>query len=258
MKTYIVGNWKMNQTLESIQEFFVQFSKIKMEISHDVWIAPQSIHFPILKELAFTTGNIQIGVQNCSDKEQGAYTGEISPLSLKDMGAHFVIVGHSERRQIFAETNALLHQKCQAVLKNDMNVIFCIGETQEEKTLNLTTKIIKEQIEVGLFSSPMLTEANIGQLLIAYEPVWAIGTGLVATPSDIASVHEHIRQILSEALPESLKQWAWEIPLLYGGSVKPDNIAEILGTPNVNGVLVGGASLKAQDFKALGLARPYA
>ncbi len=237
---HIVGNWKMNQTLHEISEFFIEMTTMKMELKCKAWIAPQSLHIPILKEIAFTTGAIQVGAQNCSHADSGAFTGEVSPLALADIGAEFVIIGHSERRTIFKEDNEILNQKVLAALKHDLKVIYCVGETLEERESNTTFKVIEEQLSVGLKNLPA-NKAHL--LLIAYEPVWAIGTGKVATAEQAEEVHAFIRGKLTQNANETV--------ILYGGSVKPDNIDSLLRKENIDGALVGGASLKAKDFKQL-------
>jgi triosephosphate isomerase len=237
---HIVGNWKMNLTMHEISNFFIEMTKMKMELKCQAWIAPQALHIPILKEIAFTTGMIHIGAQNCAAHDSGAFTGETSPLALADVGAEFVIIGHSERRTLFGEDNALLNQKVLAALKNDLKVIYCVGETLEQRESNDTFKVIEEQLAVGLKDVP----ANKADLiLIAYEPVWAIGTGKVASPDQAEEVHAFIRSKLTHNPERTI--------ILYGGSVKPDNIDTLLRNENIDGALVGGASLKAQDFKQL-------
>lgn len=239
-EVHIVGNWKMNQTLEEIGKFFVEMSKMKMELKCKAWIAPQAIHIPILKEIAFTTGSIQIGAQNCCEYESGAYTGEISPLSLADMGVEFVIIGHSERRAIYGEQNELLNKKILLALKCGLKVIYCVGETLAEREAGQTFGVIETQLNMGLKNLP----AELAHLLmIAYEPVWAIGTGKTATAEQAEEVHAFIRTKLAVKAEQTI--------ILYGGSVKPDNIDSLLAKENIDGALVGGASLKAQDFRAL-------
>lgn len=240
---HIVGNWKMNQTLVEISDFFIEMTKMKMDLKCKAWIAPQFIHIPILKEIAFTTGMIGIGAQNCSEHDNGAFTGEVSVDALADIGAEFVIIGHSERRSIFGETNALLNTKVIKALENDLKVIYCVGETLEERESGKTFDVVKSQIEEGLKDIP---EAKRNLLLIAYEPVWAIGTGKTATSQEAEAVHAYIRGLLVALKDETV--------ILYGGSVKPSNIAELLACPNIDGALVGGASLKASDFKQLCIA----
>lgn len=237
---HIVGNWKMNQTLHEISNFFVEMSKMKMELKCKAWIAPQALHIPILKEISFTTGSIQVGAQNCCEHDSGAYTGEISPLALADIGAEFVIIGHSERRTLYKEDNELLNKKILLALSHDLKVIYCVGETLEEREANKTFSVIENQLALGLKNVPA-DKANF--LLIAYEPVWAIGTGKTASAEQAEEVHAFIRTKLTVNAEKTI--------ILYGGSVKPDNIDSLLAKENIDGALVGGASLKAQDFRAL-------
>lgn len=239
-EVHIVGNWKMNQTLEEISKFFIEMSKMKMELKCKAWIAPQSIHIPILKEIAFTTGSIQIGAQNCCEHESGAFTGEISPLALADIGVEFVIIGHSERREIYGEQNELLNKKILMALKHGLKVIYCVGETLAQREAQQTFNVIETQLNLGLKNFP-LELAHL--LMIAYEPVWAIGTGKTATAQEAEEVHAFIRTKLAFKADQAI--------ILYGGSVKPDNIDSLLRQENIDGALVGGASLKAQDFRAL-------
>lgn len=239
-EVHIVGNWKMNQTLEEISKFFIEMSKMKMELKCKAWIAPQSLHIPILKEIAFTTGSIQVGAQNCCEHESGAYTGEISPLALADMGVEFVLIGHSERRTIYGEHNEVLNKKLLLALRHGLKVIYCVGETLGERENSETFKVIETQLTVGLQNLPEELAAN---LMIAYEPVWAIGTGKTASAEQAEEVHAFIRGQLALNAEQTI--------ILYGGSVKPDNIDSLLDKENIDGALVGGASLKAQDFRAL-------
>jgi triosephosphate isomerase len=243
-RIHIVGNWKMNQSLEEIKNFFIDFTKTKQELNCESWIAPQAIHLSIVKELAFTTGQIQVGAQNCSFQNSGAFTGESSPQSLADMGALFTLVGHSERRAIFNEDNQTLNSKMQKALSNNLKVIFCVGETLEEREDNQTFEVLKDQLTEGLKNIP---ENKLSEIIIAYEPVWAIGTGKTASPDQAQEVHSFIRKHSSEniGLPGN------ELIILYGGSVKPNNIDHLLACPDIDGALVGGASLKGQDFRNL-------
>jgi triosephosphate isomerase len=205
---HIVGNWKMNQTMHEISNFFVEMSKMKMELKCKAWIAPQALHIPILKEIAFTTGSIQVGAQNCCEHDAGAFTGEISPLALADMGVEFVIIGHSERRTIYKESNELLNKKVLKALGHGLKVIYCVGETLEEREGDLTLKVLAEQMSLGLKNLPEEKAAN---LLIAYEPVWAIGTGKTATAEQAEEAHAFIRSQLTTHANSTI--------ILYGGSV---------------------------------------
>lgn len=238
----IVANWKMNQTLEEIKSFFIEFSKMKMDLKCKAMIAPQFIHIPLLKDLSFTTGSFLVGAQNASHLEKGAFTGDISPLALSDMGCDFVILGHSERRAFFQESDELINQKILLALKHHLKVIFCVGETLEEREAGKTNDVILSQLTKGLHG----VDLSLGQVMIAYEPVWAIGTGKTATTAEASDVHAFIRSHLGE--------FAEKISILYGGSVRPDNIDSLLNEKNIDGALVGGASLKASDYIQLCLA----
>ncbi len=239
-KTHIVGNWKMNQNLAEINSFASAVLDMN-NISCEAWIAPQAIHISKLKELIKT---IKVGAQNCSNQNSGAYTGELSPESLKDLGAHFVIIGHSERRAIFNEADTLLNEKVLKALENGLKAILCVGETLEERESGEFKTVLKNQLLNGLKGISSADQENI---LIAYEPVWAIGTGKVATPEQAQEVHAFLRNELKSV--EALE--ASRTPILYGGSVKPDNIQGLLENTDIDGALVGGASLKAESFKDL-------
>ena len=241
MKKLMVGNWKMNKTSHEIAEFFKTFNEA---FTHkcEAWIAPQAIHFPLVEELK--TSVIKAGLQNCSEHTDGAYTGEISTRALKDMNGHFVILGHSERRQYFGETSRGLNAKIRTVLSEGLVAIYCVGETLSEREAGQTLSIIENQIHQGLNDQ---SKASLDNLIIAYEPVWAIGTGVTASPAQAQEVHAHIRTLLETKFPAFGKKTR----ILYGGSVKPDNVTELLGQKDIDGGLVGGASLKPKDFLAL-------
>lgn len=241
MKKLMVGNWKMHKTVEDCALFFEAFNK-NFTNKREAWIASQAIHFPIVEELK--SSFMKAGLQNCSEHVEGAYTGEISPRALKDMNGHFVILGHSERRQYFGESSKLLNNKIRTVLKEGLVAIYCVGETLAEREAGQTLAIIEDQIHQGLRD---LSHAHLDNLIVAYEPVWAIGTGKTATPAQAQEVHAHIRQLLKAKFPSFGEQTR----ILYGGSVKPDNVEELLAQKDIDGGLVGGASLKAADFLAL-------
>ena len=241
-ETYIVGNWKMNQNLEEIKTFIGEALPKLSGKNGNWWIAPQSIHIPTLLEKSKDT--IKVGAQNCSYETHGAYTGEISPISLKDLGAHFVILGHSERRAIFKETDQELNLKLKQALKAGLTIIFCVGETLAEREAGKVDEVLATQVFEGLRGVELNSKSD---LIIAYEPVWAIGTGKTATPEMADEAHQIIRKHLFEL--ENIDAEATSI--LYGGSVKPNNIEELLEKENIDGALVGGASLKAQDYVAL-------
>ena len=240
MKSIIAANWKMNMTLPEIEEYFNEMKLYENRIDFskkEVLIAPPSLYLLHIKSLLNSfKSKIKIGLQNCHFENNGAFTGEISPLMAQDTGADFIIAGHSERRHIFKESNELINKKVIACTEKNILTILCIGEKLEQREANLTFEIIENQLSEGLEGVN-----KFENLLIAYEPVWAIGTGRTATPEQISEVHAWLRKFLE-------KNIANNIPLLYGGSVKPDNIKRIMSIENVDGVLVGGASLNAGKF----------
>lgn len=236
-QTYILGNWKMHKTLEEVKSFFRELPAL----SGDAYfgIAPQAIHLTVC-----LNNELSIGVQNISAFESGAHTGEISPVSAKDLGANFCLIGHSERRSIYKEDDSAINAKLLKAMELNLLPILCVGETLEERESGKAFDTIKAQLEKGLAGAE-IEDAN--DIVIAYEPVWAIGTGKTATPEIAEDIHAQIRSYLIERLPEV----GSEISLLYGGSVKPENVQELLAQENINGALVGGASLKADSFVKL-------
>lgn len=238
MKKLLVGNWKMNKNGKECNEYLEQFVA-KFSGKREAWIAPQSLYVKLV-----INSPLKAGLQNCSEHVEGAYTGEVSPRTFKEMGGHFVILGHSERRQYFAETSKSLNAKVRTALAEGLTVIYCVGETLAEREANQTLSLIEDQIHQGLNDQ---SKATLENLIIAYEPVWAIGTGKTASPAQAQEVHAHIRQVLKSKFPE----FGDKTRILYGGSVKPDNVEELLGQKDIDGGLVGGASLKAKDFLAL-------
>lgn len=245
-KTHIVGNWKMNQKTKDINSFFSELDGSAPQFTCNAWIAPQAMHIPLAIELG-EKHDIKIGAQNCSEKESGAFTGENSPASLKDIGAEFSLIGHSERRSIFNEGDELLNQKTITALNNGLTVIFCVGETLEERESDKTEEVVKLQMQEGLKNLPT---DKLNKVIIAYEPVWAIGTGKTASAEQASDVHKFIRDKVAASLNFNPN----ELIILYGGSVKPSNVDELLEKPDIDGALVGGASLKAADFSKLCLA----
>lgn len=234
----MVGNWKMNKNAKECNEYLVAFTA-KFSGKRDAWIAPQSLYATLVMN-----SPLKAGLQNCSEHVEGAYTGEISPRTFKEMGGHFVILGHSERRQYFAETSKGLNNKVRTAIKEGLAVIYCVGETLSEREAGQTLSLIEDQLHQGLNDMSMADAEN---LIIAYEPVWAIGTGKTASPAQAQEVHAHIRSVLKAKFPA----FGDKTRILYGGSVKPDNVEELLAQKDIDGGLVGGASLKASDFLAL-------
>lgn len=237
----IAGNWKMHKTIDEA----VQFVKdIKDEVrGTDVEVvicAPFTLLLPLKEAIKDT--NIKLGAQNMHWEDQGAFTGEISPVMLKDIGVDYCIIGHSERRQYFHETDETVNKKVHAALKHNIRPIVCVGETLEEREQGKTEEIVKNQTRKALAGVP---GAEMTKIVIAYEPIWAIGTGKTATPEQANEVIYQIREIIKELYGEDL---CTEIRIQYGGSVKGSNAEEIMNQEDIDGALVGGASLKADEF----------
>jgi triosephosphate isomerase len=207
----------------------------------DVAVFPPFVYIDEVAR-ALSGSPIQVGGQNLCDEASGAFTGEVSAAMLADVGATVTLVGHSERRHLFGESDELINKKLHAALAGGLRVILCVGETLEERQQELTEKLTSRQLTLGLAG---VAEADLARLTIAYEPVWAIGTGLNATPKQAGEVHTYLRGVLAGLYSEPAAQ---KLRILYGGSVKPDNIATLMAAPNVDGALVGGASLKADSF----------
>lgn len=241
VKALVAGNWKMNGVKASKKEVTALAKKLagaKKKPSCGVLVCPPATLVATLKETAKGT-RIAIGGQDCHAKESGAHTGDISAEMLKDAGASHVIVGHSERRADHGETDAVVRAKAEAAHRAGLVAIVCVGETEAERDAGATLKIIRTQLKGSLPGN-----ATAKTTVIAYEPVWAIGTGRTPTPDDVAKVHAAIRK----ALESRFGTEGTKMRILYGGSVKPANAGELMAVPNVNGALVGGASLKADDF----------
>tara|TARA_B100000700_G_scaffold320183_1_gene416968 strand:- start:149 stop:904 length:756 start_codon:yes stop_codon:yes gene_type:complete len=239
-KPFFAGNWKMNGTKNSITELKkLKESEVVLGKDYDVIVCPPSTLLSDAKK-AVENSKIVIGAQDCHFEKEGAFTGEISAEMLLDSGAEIVILGHSERRSYANESNETIRKKVDTAIMSGLKVILCIGETETERNQQLTQSVINKQI-LGCMPS----NASYSNIVLAYEPVWAIGTGRTALPKEIEKIHFNIRKFLKEEFNEKLSQ---EIRIVYGGSVKPINAIEILELQNVDGALVGGASLKAEDF----------
>lgn len=244
-KKIVAGNWKMNLGLEQGIQLFNEIKDlIKVEISGDqeVIVCSPSVHLSSLANALDPNYKLSIGSQNCHQADSGAYTGEISASMIASTGAEYVIIGHSERRLYFSESNSMLAQKLDSVLKNDLFPIFCIGETLEQRNDETYFDVIKEQISEASFH---LDAANYSKLILAYEPVWAIGTGLTASPEQAQEIHLFIRTQIAEKYGQTI---ADNLTILYGGSCNPKNAAELFAQADIDGGLIGGASLKARDF----------
>lgn len=246
-KKIVAGNWKMNMNLEeglnfakSVSQHFKENPSRKAEVI----LCPPFIHLQGISGI-LKNGQVALGAQNCSSEASGAFTGEVSADMIKSTGAQYVIVGHSERRTYFNETDALLSRKTSLAVARGLKVIFCCGEVKDERESGKHFEVVRRHLKDGLFSIPL---SEMPKIVIAYEPVWAIGTGLTATPEQAQEMHSFIRGLVSEKYGENC---ADQLTILYGGSCKPSNAAEIFSKPDVDGGLIGGASLKKEDFIAI-------
>ncbi len=244
-KNIVAGNWKMNlDHAAGLQLFSEMINLINEEVkgNQEVVVCPPFIHISSLAQLVKVQSNTSVGAQNCHQANSGAYTGEVSASMLKSAGATYVIIGHSERRAYFAEDDLQLAKKLDAVLHNELTPIFCIGETLEQRNAGTHFDVIESQLKDAAFH---LSEDQFKKLVIAYEPVWAIGTGLTATPAQAQEIHSFIRSKVVENYGSKLGS---ELTILYGGSCNPANAAELFAQEDIDGGLIGGASLKARDF----------
>src|SRR6516164_10346443 len=242
IRPLIAGNWKMNGLKAAMAEFEAMVAGApSVAAKADLLVCPPATLVAAFAEKARGTA-VAVGAQDCHPKPSGAHTGDISAEMLADAGAVAIIVGHSERRADHGESDALVRAKAEAVWRAGLTAIVCIGETREQRDAGKTLQVCGGQL-----AGSVPEASTAGNLVVAYEPVWAIGTGLTPTPADVEQVHRFIR----ESLTQRFKGEGQMIRILYGGSVKPSNAAELLGVTNVNGALVGGASLKAADFLAI-------
>ncbi len=236
----IAANWKMHKTTEETREFITAFVPMVEDVQDvEIVIAPPFTSLAVAAKFLKGT-NVKLAAQNLFWEEKGAFTGEISPVMLKDVDCEYVIVGHSERRQYFGETNETVNKRIKAAHDVGLNVIMCVGETLEERESGKTFDVLKTQLVGGLKD----IQAH-DMLVIAYEPVWAIGTGKTASPEQAQEAHQFIREQLANIFDD---ETAGQIRILYGGSVKPENVASLMAQQDVDGGLVGGASLKPESF----------
>lgn len=238
-KPLVVANWKMHGSVELCQEYSI---KLNAYPGMDVWVAPPSLY--IHRLIDSVSPSIKVGVQNLHWEQSGAFTGELAAGMLVELGASFAIIGHSERRTMFGETDQYVAQKCAACIDSGVTPIVCVGESMAQRESGNAEKAVSEQVKSVLRTcdSKMLE-----QIVFAYEPIWAIGTGAVAKPSDAEDMHNHIRSMILEST-----EWdAEQIRILYGGSVKVENAASLVAQQNVDGFLVGGASLEVDSFKSI-------
>jgi triosephosphate isomerase len=242
IRPILAANWKMNKTVSESLDFVNRLKQLVTGINdRQVVIAPSfTALYPV--GAALKESGIGLAAQNLSDNRDGAYTGEVSARMLADAGCTHVIVGHSERRVLFGESNDVIHDKIGMALEFGMHPIFCIGETLQEREAGRTFEVIEKQIKEGL---NQIKAYDIGKMVVAYEPVWAIGTGETATPEQAGETHAFIRQLIENLYG---KESARRLPLIYGGSVNPDNIGKLMAQPDINGALVGGASLDVDTF----------
>ena len=241
----VAGNWKMNKNAEQTEDLLnALIDKLPHDKAVEIIVAPTFINLAsAVEHLQFT--NIGVSAQNMHQDESGAFTGEISADMLKSIGVNTVIPGHSERRAIFQETDAIIAAKVDKALQHQMRVIFCFGEELKDRQNNQHFNVVENQLRDGLFH---LDKTAWESIVLAYEPVWAIGTGETASPEQAQEMHEFIRETIRKAYGSDI---ADDVSILYGGSVKPDNAKEIFSKPDVDGGLIGGAALKAEDFAAI-------
>jgi triosephosphate isomerase len=245
-KPFVAGNWKMHNTLADARELMKSIrDKFDPDTPVDVAVCPPfTLLYPMGKELDGTT--IQLGAQNVHYESKGAFTGEISPEMLLHAGCQYVIIGHSERRYVFGETDELIAKKVAAAQNAGLSVIFCVGETLDEREAGRTTEVVTSQIEIAVHAG-----LDPDLLTIAYEPVWAIGTGKTATPDQAQEVHAVIRRQIAGIFKGDKDASAQNMRIQYGGSVKPGNAVDLMSCPDVDGALVGGACLAADDFVSI-------
>lgn len=237
-KPMVAGNWKMHGSKKFCQQLLTELKSFQDD-SVDIIVCPPTAYLSlVLQQLAGS--NIKLGAQNIHEQPQGAFTGEISAAMLQDIGCEYVIIGHSERRLYFSESSSLTVEKCKAAFEKGITPILCVGESQQQRDADETFKVINQQLNCVLEA---LQQNWLESLVIAYEPVWAIGTGLTATPEQAQQVHQYIRKLVAEYTSN-----AADSRIVYGGSVKADNATELFAQPDINGGLIGGASLKAPDF----------
>jgi triosephosphate isomerase len=242
----VAGNWKMNKTIIDAQQLMVQLLSYKNNhvTNCEVWIAPPALYLMMAKDI-FDQNQVGVFAQDMSEHDSGAYTGEISAEMLESIDATGSLIGHSERRIYHGETDAHCFQKIKKALEKGLTPIYCNGETLEQRKAGQHFEVVKNQTEVALAG---LSADDVKKVVIAYEPVWAIGTGETASPEQAQEIHAHIRGILADKYG---KEVADEVSILYGGSVKPDNAKEIFSQPDIDGGLIGGAALKIDDFSKI-------
>lgn len=250
-KKIVAGNWKMNKTQSEVVELTTALSlalkKHKLAENHEVIICPSLVYLSKVNDILTLLADkkIKVGSQNCHTENFGAYTGEVSAAMLKSLHIKYVLAGHSERRTYFGETNSIVKAKLDIALAQGLQVIFCCGESLTIREGNAHFDFIATQLKESVFH---LTKEELKNVVIAYEPIWAIGTGVTASPEQAEEIHAHIRDLLANHYDETTAE---NMTILYGGSCKPTNAAQLFGQPNVDGGLIGGASLKADSFMGI-------
>lgn len=240
-KSFIAGNWKMHKTPSEAKALAAELVDALKNCNHKVLVAPSFTALASVAEVV-KGSNILLGAQNMATVEEGAHTGETSVLMLKEIGVDAVILGHSERRHVYGETDEMINTKVKLALSHGLEVILCVGETLDEREAGKAEAVVKSQTESGLKD---VSEAELNKVTIAYEPVWAIGTGKTATPEDADQIHQVTRETVKNIYSADAAE---KMVIQYGGSVKPANAAELMGMSNIDGALVGGASLKVDLF----------
>ncbi len=245
-KNIVAGNWKMNKTLQEGVALATELKEILkgQKPNCEVIIGTPFIHLATVSEV-IKGSVIKLSAENCADKESGAYTGEVSAAMVKSTGAEYCILGHSERRGYYGETPEILKTKVDLALANGLKVIFCIGESLEEREAGKQNEVVKAELEGSVFH---LSEAEFANIIIAYEPIWAIGTGKTATSDQAEEIHAYIRSLIADKYGKNVAE---DTSILYGGSCKASNAPELFAKPDIDGGLIGGASLKAPDFKGI-------
>lgn len=251
MKKYIIGNWKMNLNYDEAKHLLQNIAKEKdsFDLESEIVVCPSTPFLSVFHELLKNNEWLKLGAQNMHYEQAGAYTGEASPMQLNSIGVKYVLIGHSERRQYFGENNKLLTQKVKAAIAAGIIPVFCCGEDLQVRKSNVFKEFVMKQIEDVLFE---FSAQEIEKMIIAYEPIWAIGTGQTATAEQAQEIHGIIRHRLIKQFGDKTGS---SVPLLYGGSVKPENAAQLFAQKDINGALIGGASLDAHSFSQISSAK---
>ena len=243
-KKVIIGNWKMNNDKIETKNLLINLTKLNLNKKVEVKVSPSFVNLETAQKI-LKNSSIEVVAQNMHYEKEGAYTGETSYKMLKSININSVIIGHSERRNLFFENDEILKRKLSTALNNQMNVIFCFGESLDDRNKNKHIEIISKQLNLVMRD---LNQNHWNQIILAYEPIWAIGTGVNATPDQAQQIHKHVRDEIFQAFNKDI---ANSVPILYGGSLKPNNSHEIFSKPDIDGGLIGGASLSFEDFNSI-------